>query len=179
MARKRKAPKAGVTIHAGDTVVIPPGQIRMSLKREMSSGTFSRHGIAWFMQSIYFQGTSETPAGLDSQLQDYLDAASSILESSSLLNDINLNSEAGASAAVDRLMGRDDTLEAWAMRVIGAVGQVRAAIADNGTLAAAWAMNHLTNCRAMLLFKQELEELVWRGYQVEKKPDASEGHTQQ
>ncbi len=177
MARKRKIPKAGVAVHTGDTVVIPAGQIRVSLKRDSASGTFTRDGIAWFMQMLYFQGVAEAPAGLDALLQGYMDKASSILERSALLDGIDLNSEAGASDAINRLMGRDNTIEAWAMRVIGAGAQVRAALADNDTLTAVWAMNQLANSRAMLLFKQELEDLVWRGYLAEEEADGNKPQT--
>ncbi|HEU0025509.1 MAG TPA: hypothetical protein VFQ25_00195 [Ktedonobacterales bacterium] len=178
MTRRKKAPKEGVTIHAGDTVTIPAGQIQLSLKREQSMGTFSRQGIAWFMQMVYFQGGSETSAGLGALLEEYLGSASSVLEGSALLKDINLDSEAGALAAIERLKGRDDTVEAWAMRIIGAVGRVRSALAENDALTASWAMNYLTNCRAMLLYKKELEDLVWYGYQAEKTPDANGDSTQ-
>lgn len=179
MARKRKARKEGVTIHTGDSVVIPPGQIRLSLKREESTVRFSPAGARSFVQGLYFRDAPDTPANLDALLQAYRDEADSTLKNSSLLRDIDLNSEAGVSAALERLKAQNDSVEIWAFRILAMVSRVNAAVADNDTLTAVWAMNQLTNSRAMLIFRRELEELVWRGYQQSGVSDPATGQTHQ
>jgi len=157
----------GLPVKAGQRVVIPTGAISLSLDRGRSSGRFTRVGAAWFASMLLFAGAPETPEGLDSLFERYYNEFLSVLQKSDALKDLDLDSEAGIQAAIERITTNDalrNSSEYWAVAVGGALAQTIDALEKDDALWAVWAMNRLTNAHAMLVFKTNLEEITWRGY---------------
>ncbi|MFN4967013.1 MAG: hypothetical protein ACK5HI_06665, partial [Pseudanabaena sp.] len=51
----------GMKILEGDRVLASAGAISMSLEREISATRFSRHGISWYAQMLYYMDQAKQP----------------------------------------------------------------------------------------------------------------------
>jgi hypothetical protein len=91
-----------------------------------------------------------------------------ILEKSPLLDGLNLNNDNDASEILERLTSSKDTTEWWAFLVGFFSSVVEEAIEDNDSERAAWAMACAERCRSMVIFKQQLEEVVWMGHSAKR-----------
>ena len=154
----------GLRTEEGDSVVFPAGSIQLSLDPSQASGRFYRPGVAWFVQHLL---TSEAPSqavDVEASLEKYRDSADKLLRESPLLHDFNLDDDESASLAAQFLNGRHDAPEFWAMSVGAASLLVEDSLRDGNTRDAVWAMSRVELSRAMLLYTQTLEPLVWRGY---------------
>lgn len=138
-----------------------------SLDRNKSSGWFSRSGLAWYVSVLLSAGAPETPDDIESLFDRYFEECQSILRRSEALKDLDLDTEAGVHAAAERVINTDhlrDSIEYWAIGEGAALADTVAALADGDTQRVAWAMNRLTNAHAMVVFKRNLENILWRGY---------------
>ncbi|MFB2837182.1 Shedu immune nuclease family protein [Floridanema evergladense] len=156
----------GMRIREGDQPIIPAGVIRLSLDFTQANGKFTREGISWFAQMLFFQDQASTPEELSLTLDKYHDYAISVWESSPLIEELDLNSEAGWIEFGNRLQENQNSPEWWAGWVLKGISQVRENLEKGNLEDAIWAMNILTNSRAMLIFKQVLEKTVWSGYMI-------------
>ncbi len=154
----------GIVIKEGDQFVIPAGFIRMSLDPSRATGRFFRPGINWFVRTLYFEGMPDTAEGLDSLLQQYEDQADAVLQNSPLLKDFDFEDPEDGEKVFEFLKEKDDTPEWWAFVLGSHVHLVRDYIEAGDARKAAHAMGVLANARAMLIFLENLEETVWRGY---------------
>ncbi|MGZ3396328.1 MAG: hypothetical protein ACXWPK_19440, partial [Isosphaeraceae bacterium] len=116
-------------------------------------------------KQLYFQGSSNTPDEVESMLASYAREAEMVLEHSPHLKHLNLNDENDFKKAIDIIKKDEGELaEWWAILVHHGTAMVREALAENDTPRAVWAMNKIACYRSMFIFKQNLEEHVWRGY---------------
>ncbi len=164
----------GIQVRMGDRLVIPAGAISMGLDRSSSSGWFTRAGLGWFASMLLTAGEPETPDNISKLFDHYLEAFESVLSHSDAFRDIDLNSEAGAKAAVERINNSPDlkdSIEYWAFALISALAETKSALDQHDTPRTAWAMNRLTNAHAMIIFKRDLEDIAWRGYLTENLRD--------
>lgn len=161
----------GMMVRKGDQMIIPKGSIRLSLDPDRATGKFFRPGITWFVKTLYLEGFPKSSKELNTLLDQYDAQSSTILENSSLLNGLDLNKESDADKAFELVKDKEDSPEWWAM-LMGAFSlQVRKAIDERDAETAAWAMGYLVNARAMLIFNQSLEQVVWRGYMIDRLRD--------
>lgn len=156
----------GMRVREGDQPIIPAGAIRLSLDFAQANGKFTREGISWFAQMLFFQGQASTPEELSKTLDKYHDYAIRVWENSPLIEGLDLNSEAGWIEFDKRLQENQNSPEWWATWVLKGVVLVRESLEKGNIENAVWAMNSLTNSRAMLIFKEILEETVWSGYMI-------------
>jgi hypothetical protein len=81
--------REGLQVEEGDQIVFPEGSIRLSLDRSLSTGRFSRPGLAWFVNRRLSEPISgrtlEDNAGLQAALDRYDEVVDDVLERSSLL----------------------------------------------------------------------------------------------
>ncbi len=154
----------GIRIREGDQFVIPAGFIRMSLDPQQATVGFFRPGINWFVKMLYFEGIPSTAEGLDSLLQQYEEQANKVIEGSSLLEGLDRDDPDDAEKILELVQERNDWPEWWATIIGSSVQLVRECIEAGDAREAARAMGILTNARAMLIFLENLEETVWRGY---------------
>lgn len=160
----------GIQVRAGDRVVIPPGAIKLSLDRMKSTGWFTRAGLAWFATMLFHAGAPESSDDISSLLDNYLAECNSVLRHSEALSDLDLDTEAGARAAVERVNMSDHlrgSIEHWALALGSALAEVVESLDSGNAERAAWGMNRATNAHAMLVFKRELELPLWHGYLTE------------
>jgi hypothetical protein len=148
----------------------------MSFNRENASGQFTHHGISWFARLLYFQGLIdpagqllESSDGLEELLQGYDSEISDVIQNSAMLKDLDLTTDSGGAEARRRIL--DDSArqshEFWALLTHEWKVRAAAALDKGDAQGAAWAMAALSNFRAMRIFEQNLNDLIWRGYAIE------------
>lgn len=160
--------ESGITVRAGNHLVIPAGSIRMSIQPGAGNVRFSRPGIRWYAKFLFCEGQAENPEGLAALLDLYESQASAVVDQSRLLEDVDPDSESSIEMARERIMADIYAPEWWALATLKAVGAVRDAVAQEDVRRTGWAMNTLTNAHSMLVFLGHLEEAVWTGYSIEK-----------
>jgi hypothetical protein len=163
----------GIIVREGDQLVIPADLLRMSLDSERASGRFTRFGISWFMEFLYFSGTPDTRDELEQMLDRYRAEAAAVVDTSPLFGGLEFTEQVD----LDRMLelaneAKHKSGEWWALMMLGTIAGVREAMASGDMQRAVWEMSRATNSRAMLIYRQSLEEITWRGYTVEKLADA-------
>lgn len=156
----------GMQVREGDQLIIPAGAIRFSLDFTKANGKFTREGISWFAQMLFFQDQTSTPEELSLTVDRYHDYAIRVWENSPLREGLDFNSEADLLEFGNRIQENKNSPEWWAGWVLKGISLVRESLEKGNIEDAVWAMNSLTNSRAMLIFKELLEETVWSGYMI-------------
>jgi hypothetical protein len=157
----------GLGVARGDQVVVPAGELRLSLDRALSSGRFTRYGLRWFVQQLLFDPALAPLTELDQHLAAYESRAQEVLAGSSLLVGLDPDrSPADEQEAFNRLQSRPDLPEHWAGQLSGFTVAAREALENQEVRLAAWLMHGVAKASAMLTFVESLEELVWQGYET-------------
>jgi len=155
----------GIKVEPGDTFVAPAGSLNISLDLKASSGRFSRSGITWFVKFLYFHGSPSTPDDVSTMLEIYEKAAQEVIDNSNIINVNDLNDPAKLNTTIKLINREEDELaEWWALLIQHTTNIVREALEKGDSERAVWAMSKIACFRFMLIFKQSLEEHVWRGY---------------
>jgi len=158
----------GMKIRGEDEPIVPPEGIRISLDPEQANGKFTRQGLLWFAENLFFQSSAQTPDKLELTLEDYYKSALDILKSSPLVEGLDINTEEGTRELDNRLRDNKYSSEWWAAQLIIEIN----CLMDNPKIEreeiqrSLWEMNKLTNFHSMLIFKQMLEPTIWSGYMI-------------
>jgi hypothetical protein len=150
----------------GDRVLASAGAISMSLEREISATRFSRHGISWYAQMLYYMDQAKQPEEVEQMLAKFEEDANVTLKNSPLLDGLDLDKDEDAPQIIEKILSNTDTREYFAMEMIGCCILSKNCIKENKTQEAVLAMSRLMNARSMLIFKDTFEKFVWSGYLV-------------
>lgn len=158
----------GMKVLEGDEVLASAGAISMSLEREISASrfSFSRYGISWYAQMLYYMDQAKQPEEVEQMLDKYEKDAIAILKSSPLLDGLDLDKEEDGPQIIEKISLNNDTREYYATEIIGGCIWSKNCINENKTQDAILAMSRLMNARSMLIFKDTFEKFVWSGYLV-------------
>lgn len=153
----------GIQIPKGVSFTIPGRWLRLSLRPEPGKGLF-RGGVEFVFQQLIRGDAPADEANLEQLLEGYRKGSDEILEKSPLLDDLDLDDEANADEAWGRLSKKKGSREWWAA-LRGTFGKLASdAVGRGDAQRAAWAMYHAAMAHVMLIYKSELEDLLWRGY---------------
>lgn len=168
--RADRDPKtSGVKLATGDQVPVDLARLFRGFKL-IGGGQFSRVGLDWVVKLRFLprgevlQKPRETVAPV---LEGWKTAALAVLQGSETLKGLDLDSAAGAEEAISRVKKNDTSPEFAAfLMFMGASAGLEALAAGNAE-AAAGAAALAAAAKALLAFKIEFEEVVWRGHSVE------------
>lgn len=136
----------------------------MSLDPRRATGRFTAAGVSMFVRMLVGDRAAQNPDRIDESLQSLSEAADLLLANSALLGDLDLESEEGGKAAVERLETKKESIE-WSALLVTVFAQIaRDAIQENDPTKAAWATQQAMVAHAVLTFERDLKDLVWRGY---------------
>jgi Shedu protein SduA, C-terminal len=155
-------------IRKGDEVVMPPDWLRMSLNPLKTNAHFSRYGLQWFAEQIHLENLPNKKDEITTELDLAQERCDTILASSSLLKGIDLENPEDADRGINLLKENRETREWWALLMGTYVAIVRDSIDIGDVQQAVWAMGCAERCRAMLIFKEQLEEVVWMGQSAKR-----------
>ena len=153
----------GMMVRAGDRVVIPAGFLRLSLDPEQASAQFTREGISAFAKMLFFQYQRENFEEIELMFQDYENYAWKVIDQSSIWQNLDPAKEEDVIKFRDRVQ-QDKKEELWAGEILKSAFDVKEILGEGASKKLAHEMSKLINFHAMLVFKQGMEETVWRGY---------------
>ncbi len=158
----------GMKVLEGDEVLASAGAISMSLEREISASrfSFSRYGISWYAQMLYYMDQAKQPEEVEQMLTKFEEDAILTLKSSPLLDGLSLDKDEDISEIIEKISSNKDTREYFALEVMAGCIWSKKCISENRTQEAILSMSRLMNARSMLIFKDTFEKFVWSGYLV-------------
>ena len=161
----------GFNIRKGDQVVIPNDWLKLSLNPLKSTAQLSRYGLRWFAEQIHLEELPKKKNEVAAEIDRLEARCDQILGGSSLLAGLDLSNPDHADQIITKLKERQDTIEWWAFLMGTFISFLRDATENSDVQQAIWAMGCVERCRAMLLFKEHLEEVVWMGQSAKRVVD--------
>jgi hypothetical protein len=124
--------------------------------------------LAWFAELIFIEQLEKTSENLNFQLKKNDEYCDSILKNSKLIEGFDIENPDHGDLIVKRLSENKNSLEWWAclFSIFNSIAEE--AIKENDAAKAAWAMGAAERCRAMCVFKDSLEEVVWMGHSARR-----------
>jgi hypothetical protein len=162
----------GVTIKDGDRFVIPGNWLQFSLNPLKSRGTFTRYGLQWFAKKIWMEDLPSQKDSVDDELKKIEDYSDKILKSSKLLEGLDVESPADSERIVEVLKANQESPEWWAFLAGVFLSFVRQAQDRTDVNQAIWGAICAERARAMRIYKEHLEEVVWMGHSAKRIVDA-------
>lgn len=182
----------GVVVDHGDSFVMPREFLVLSANPLKGTGEFSQAGLLWFAKLIFDVELAKKERVLDMPevLQALLDANEKTLRDSTQFTHVDFE----AADATERLWTiasqQPESVEWWALLSTAFYAAARDAIERGDAVEAAWAMASGERLRALMLFRQHFEEVVFMGHSAKRlinlldlwsanRRNASEGFWQQ
>lgn len=154
----------GIKVEKGDRFIFPDNFLKISANPLLSTGHLTKHGLGWFSKLIFIEELQNNPDNLEEFIKKNHDFADRILESSELLEGLDVNAESDGEEVYARLKEQNGSVEWWAYISAMFSSMVKEAVEENDARTAAWAMRASERCRSMAVFKESLEEVVWMGH---------------
>jgi hypothetical protein len=163
----------GFNIRKGDVPVIPAEFIKLSLNPLKSSGRFSKYGLQWFAEQIHLEGLPSKKNNIASEIDRLEGQCDQILIDSALLtaSGLDLSNPDHSDQIISMLKNHQDSIEWWAFLMGAFINILRDAMLTNNVEQSIWAMGCVERCRSMLLYKEQLEEVVWMGQSAKRVVD--------
>ena len=162
----------GIKVEKGDQFIIPQGWIKFSANPLKARGVLTRSGLEWFAKLIFLGDLSKKLDDIDSELKKNEDFCDNYLQKSDIIKDFDISNPEHSEQIFQRLNSNQSSSEWWAY-LFGLFNSVaKDAIEENNAKKAAWAMGNAERCRSMLVFKDNLEEVVWMGNSARRIIDA-------
>jgi len=161
----------GLRVRAGDRFVIPEGWLRLSLNPLDSAARLARPGLDLLARRLFLdditgkeESFSEAALGLERQTDQ-------IVNTFEPLVGLDVNDPADAERILSIMEGHPRTREFWALWTGHFLAIARVSSGEGNINRAMWAIACAERCRSMMLFKSELEEVVWMGFSVKRTID--------
>lgn len=161
----------GVRTQAGDQFVIPKGLLKFSFNPLKSSGHFYRPGLEWFAKLVFLGKLPKTKDGIFQEIERLEKCSTSLLKKSDLLKGMDLDNPEHSDKIFETLKANRSSPEWWALLSGTFLAIVEDAIKNGDVEQAVWAMACAERSRSMLVFKQEIEEVVWMGHSAKRVVD--------
>lgn len=158
----------GVQVRKGDQVVIPAGFIKLSANPLKGGGHFSKYGLGWFAGLVFGNGIEGRRHDFMNVLDELNNEYGDILKKSPLLEGLDVEDPAQVEAVYNKLSTNRSTPEWWLYASGIYLSIVKDAIEQKDALLAAWATAAAERFRALYLFKQNFEDVVWMGHSAKR-----------
>lgn len=156
----------GIKIDEGDKVVMPP--LTFSANPLKSNAALTKHGLEWFAELIFLESLPDNPNNLEPELKKNEEFCENFLRKSKLLDEFDLGNPEHSEGIFQKLSSNQSSAEWWVYLFATFNFGVEQAIKENNTKKAAWAMGSAERCRAMYVFKEQFEEVVWMGHSARR-----------
>ena len=161
----------GIKIKKGDKFVFPKGWIQLSLNPLKSSGHFTQYGLEQFVRQLFFDQFPQNKGQIEDEITKIEACCDQILQGSEFIRDLDIHNPDHSEEIVRRLKENSSSPEWWALLVEIYAGVVKQALEDGDAQEVAWAMAGLERSRSVLIYKQNLEEVVWMGHSAKRVVD--------
>lgn len=160
----------GIKIEAGDRFVMPREFLVLAANPLKSTGQFFRSGIPWFAELIFEPdlAKADNRQRMPEALQALIDANEGILKESEQLKHLDFEAT-GAADKIWEIVSKDPkSIEWWATQSAMLYAFARDAIERGNAAEAAWAVASGERFRALALFRQHFEEVVFMGHSAKR-----------
>jgi hypothetical protein len=154
----------GIQIRKGDSFVIPAGWLKLSANPLKSTGRLTHAGLDWFAQLIFVDGLLSKESEYSTDAARIEEDVDRIVNNSPLVHPLEVNNAEDTEQILVNLQDKQYTPEFWAFWTGQFLALAREARANGEVERACWATACAERCRAMLVFKEHLEEVVWMGH---------------
>lgn len=157
----------GIKIEEGDQFIIPAGWIKLSMNPLKATGRLYRPALDMLAKSLFLTGLQAREGYVEAakNLEHEMDG---IVNAFPPLSGLDINNQNHAEKIFTIMQSHESTPEYWAFWVGQFLAIARGHIQDGDAIGAAWATAFSERCRSMLLFKQQLEDVVWMGNSVKR-----------
>ena len=158
----------GMRIRDGDRPVVPLEWMKPSLNPLKSKVRLYRPGLDMLAENLFVDGlcgNEETFDEYAARLERQMDH---IVNAFPPLSGLDINNEQDNETILNIIQNHRTTREFWAYWTGQFLAIARVARAERNVQRAAWATACAERCRGMMLFKEELEEVVWMGHSVKR-----------
>ncbi len=158
----------GVRVEKGDRFIMPDGWFRVHANPLKGRGQLTKAGLEWFAKLIFLGEFPRQPDQVMDVIEKNDTLCSNILKNSNLLAGLDVGKEEDAKKVFEVLKDNQDTAEwfAYTFRVFNTLA--RESLEQGNALKAGWAMAGAERFRSMLVFKQDLEDVVWMGHSAKR-----------
>jgi len=158
----------GIKVEKGDRFVIPAGAIKIAANPLKSNSQLTKHGIGWFAELIFIEDIKRNADEIDFIIENNDQYCDNYFKNSPLLANLEV-SDSNYSEKVLEILEKNKTSAEWWVLLFSIFNSiVSEAIKENDAKKTAWAMRCAERCRAMFVFKENLEEVVWMGHSARR-----------
>ena len=158
----------GIRVEKGDRFIIPEGWFRIHANPLKGRGQLTKAGLEWFAKLIFLDKFPREQDQVKAVLDKNDTYCTNILQKSDLLAGLDIENEKDSKKIFDILKENQDTAE-WFAYTFGTLNSIAMEALDQGDIMrTAWAVAGAERFRSMLVFKQELEDVVWMGHSARR-----------
>lgn len=161
----------GIKVEKGDQFIIPGDWLKIHAHPLKGTSQLTKHGLLWFAKLIFLDEIPREQSGIKDTIKKDISYFLKILKESNLLEHLDIEKEEDSKNIFNILIDNKDSIEWWAYISIMFNEIAEEAIDKGDAERAAWAMACAERNRSMLVFKQNLEEVVWMGHSAKKLVD--------
>lgn len=158
----------GIQIREGDDFVIPANWLTLSANPLKGNANFTRAGLQWFAELIFLENLPNKYDGFLAELTRLKKIANDTLSNSNLLKGLDIENPDHTEEIIKKLETSKETTEWWSFLSGVYLSVVDDAISENNIQQAIWAMTCAERCRAMVTYKNHLEEVIWMGHSARR-----------
>jgi hypothetical protein len=161
----------GIKAEMGDQLVIPGSWLKFALNPLKSTGHLTRAGLAWFAKLIFVGELTAAKEKFRGELDGLEAAAEASLKNSPLLQGLDPGRPDDSAKVIEVLKANEDSAEWWHFATAIFISLAKDALTAGDAEQAAWAAACAERCRAMVIFKEHVEEVAWMGHSAKRVVD--------
>lgn len=161
----------GIKVQEGDQVIIPNDWLKIHANPLKGTGQLTRAGLQWFAKMIFLSDLPRQHEEIANVIKKNDDFYLEILKKSEMLKELDIENPKHSEKIFNILIENQESVEWWAYRSALFNQLAEEAIEKGDAQRAAWAMACAERSRSMLVFKQDLEEVVWMGHSAKRLVD--------
>lgn len=163
----------GIQIRPGDKFTFPPGWLKLSLNPLQSTGRLAPAGLELLAKSIFVGRLPSNEESFPQVMTELERNSDEVVNSFDPVNaqGLDINNEAHATQILEIMQSHDETRAYWAFAMGMFLATAREARKEGKIDRAMWSTACAERCRAMMLFKEHLQDVVWMGQSVKRITD--------
>jgi hypothetical protein len=158
----------GIKLREGDQFTIPGGWLQISANPLKSRGQLTRAGLQWFANQIFLSELPRREDSIKELISRNDEICVEVLRNSPLMSGLDVENSEHVEPIYEILKDNQESAE-WFAFMFGIFNDMaEQAIKAGDANKAAWATACAERFRSMLVFKQNLEEVVWMGHSAKR-----------
>jgi hypothetical protein len=160
----------GFKIRKGDQVVIPQGWLKISFNPLGGSGRLTKHGLQWFAEMIFLEQLLDRSkqGAMYTEMERAEATCIDRLRASPLLKGLDPAKDSDVEQIAQLVLNKKETVEFWYLLEATFLRVALQAIDQGMASDVAWATACAERSRAMHIYKEFLEEVIWMGHSASR-----------